>query len=50
MWFCEWKGSFDDEKELKNELGVTFLEICKKRNVEIAFENMSKAIKEKEDY
>jgi len=47
----ERKVSFEDAKELADELGVTFLETSAKNatNVEVAFENMAKSIKEKEE-
>jgi len=47
----ERKVSYEDAKELADELGVTFLETSAKNatNVDVAFENMAKAIKEKED-
>jgi len=47
----ERKVSYEDAKELADELGVNFLETSAKNasNVELAFENMAKAIKEKDD-
>jgi len=47
----ERKVSYEDAKELADELGVAFLETSAKNasNVELAFENMAKAIKEKDE-
>jgi len=43
--------SYEDAKELADELGVMFLETSAKNstNVNIAFEQMAKKIKESED-
>jgi len=47
----ERKVSYEDAKELADELGVTFLETSAKNatNVDVAFENMAKAIRDKTD-